>query len=110
MSEIDSIEINKNNIMVKLKLSQGEYELLGNKTSDLLLLPVDNDFMNRTLTTGKLGNSNRIMMPKKILEKFDITILEKKVPSKTFLINDEVFLLIKLKKSTFGIPVFKEVE
>jgi hypothetical protein len=32
------------------------------------------------------------------------------VPAKTFKIDDEIFLLIKLKKSSFGIPVFKEVE
>lgn len=109
MAEISSIGIKKDDIIVNLKISKGEYELLENKTKNLLILPTNPEFLNRPLTTGKLGNSNRIMMPKKILDRFDIEILEKKVPSKAFKIDDEVFLLIKLKKSTFGIPAFKEV-
>ena len=109
MAEISSIGIKKDDIIVNLKISKGEYELLENKTKNLLILPTNSEFLSRPLTTGKLGNSNRIMLPKKILEKFDIKILEKKVPSKAFKVDDEVFLLIKLKKSTFGIPVFEEV-
>ena len=110
MAEIDSIDIKKDDIVVNLKVSKEEYRLIGNTTSNLLLVPTDLDFLNRPLTTGKLGNSNRVMLPKKILEKFEITELIKKVPARTFNINDEVFLLIKLKKSTFGIPEFKEVK
>lgn len=110
MAEINSIDIKKDAIVVNLKVSKGEYELLGNSTSNLLLLPINPKFLNHPLTTGKLGNSNRIMMPKKILEKFEIKNLEKKVPARTFEVDDEVFLVIKLKKSSFGIPTFREVE
>lgn len=109
MAEIDSIDIKKGDIRINLKASGKEYELLDNNTSNLLLLPAGQDFLNRPLTTGKLGNSNRIMMPKKVLDKFEIKELDKKVPSRAFKIGDEVFLLIKIKKSTFGIPTFKEV-
>ena len=109
MAEISSIDIKKNDIQVNLKVSKSEYELLENHTSNLLLVPTNPDFLNYPLTTGKLGNSNRIMLPKKILQKFDVKNLEKKVPAKTFRINDEIYILIKLKKSTFGIPEFKEV-
>ena len=110
MAEIRSIDIKKDDIIVNLKVSRGEYELLGNNTSDLLLLPVNLEFLNRPLTTGKLGNSNRIMLPKKILKKFEIKNLEKKVPARTFKVDDDIFLIIRLQKSGFGIPKFKEVE
>jgi hypothetical protein len=110
MAEMHSIDIKKDGILVSLKISNGEYELISNVTSSLLVLPTTPAFLDHSLTTGKLGNSNRIMLPKKILEKFEIKILDKKVPARTFRLDDEVYLLIKLKKSGFGIPVFKEVE
>lgn len=110
MAEIHSIDVKKNKIVVNLKISKAEYEIISNNTNDLLLIPTSHNFLDHSLTTGKLGNSNRIMLPKKILEKFEIKNLEKKVPAKTFKIDDEIFLLIKLQKSSFGIPVFKEVE
>ncbi|UCC91808.1 MAG: hypothetical protein JSV39_00865, partial [Candidatus Aenigmatarchaeota archaeon] len=94
-----SIDIKKNKIMVNLKVSKSEYELLGHNTSNLLLLPTNLEFLNRPLTTGKLGNSNRVMLPKKILERYEIKILEKKVPARAFGVHDEIFLLIRLKKS-----------
>ena len=109
MANIESIDIEKENIMLNMKITKNEYDLIRNNTTDLLVVPKNKEFLNGTLTTGKLGNSNRIMMPKKILDKFDVDILEKKVPAKTFKSDDEVFLLIKLKKSMFGIPTFKEV-
>ncbi|MCK4335408.1 MAG: hypothetical protein KAW40_01660 [Candidatus Aenigmarchaeota archaeon] len=110
MAEIHSIDIKMDNVIVNLKISRDEYELLGHNTSELLLLPANLEFLNRPLTTGKLGNSNRIMLPKKILEKFEIKNLVKKAPARTFRVDDEVFLLIKLKGSSLGIPKFKEVK
>jgi len=110
MAEIHSIDVKKDDITVNLKISKPEYDLLGNSTTSLLLTPTNPDFLSSLLTTGKLGNSNRIMMPKKILEKFEIKDMDKKVHAKTFRLHDEIFLLIRLKKSSFGIPVFKEVE
>jgi hypothetical protein len=109
MAEINKIEIKDGNILVNLKINKSEYELLGNKVSDILLAPKTDDFFNLLLTTGRLGNSNRVMIPKKILEKFEIKEMEKKVRAKAFKIDDEVFLVIKLKRAAFGIPVFKEV-
>ncbi|MCK5023715.1 MAG: hypothetical protein KAS04_06065 [Candidatus Aenigmarchaeota archaeon] len=109
MAEIESIDIEKKDIILNLKISKDEYKLIRNNTSNLLVVPKNKDFLNGTLTTGRLGNSNRIMLPKKILKLFDVSNLEKKVPAKTFNVGDEVFILIKLKQSTFGIPTFKEV-
>jgi hypothetical protein len=110
MADIRSINMKRGEIRVDLKISKNEYDLLRQETRDLLLIPAHSNVLDRPLTTGKLGNSNRIMLPKKILDKYEITDLEKKVPAKTFQINDEVFLLIKLRKSSFGIPIFREVE
>ncbi|MCK4714767.1 MAG: hypothetical protein KAT35_04275, partial [Candidatus Aenigmarchaeota archaeon] len=58
-------------------------------------------------TTGKLGNSNRIMMPKKVLQLFKIDELDKKVPAMLFRNAGSVYLLLKLKKSMLGIPLFE---
>jgi len=110
MAEIRSVEIKNNNIFVNLKVAKSEYELVSGVTSDVALIPITHNFFTNLLTTGKLGNSNRIMLPKKVLEKFEIKNMERKVPAKVFKIDDEVFLLIKIKKSTFGIPTFKELE
>jgi len=109
MAEIHSIDIKKGDIVVNLKITKDEYQLLRNHTTNLLLLPATPEFLNTPLTTGKLGNSNRIMLPKKILSRFDIGKLDKKVPAKTFKVDNDVFLLIRLKKSTLGVPVFEEV-
>lgn len=108
MAEIRSIDVKRSEVVVNLKISRPEYDLIGNNTSNLLLLPGTPPFLDGTLTTGKLGNSNRIMMPKKILERFGIKNLEKKVPARVFSLNDEIFLLIRLQRSTLGIPVFKD--
>jgi hypothetical protein len=109
MAEIRSIDMRKGNILVNLKISKDEYELLSQETRDLLLLPNNPGILNHHLTTGKLGNSNRIMLPKKILDRYEIKDLDKKAPAMAFRLENEVFLLVKLKKSTFGIPKFKEV-
>jgi len=110
MAEINSIDINNDDIVVNLKISKDEYGILQHKTDDLLLLPASSDSLDVRLTTGKLGNSNRVMLPKKLLGLYDIKEIVKKVPAKCFKIDDEVFLLVKLKKSTLGIPVFDEVK
>ena len=78
MSHVNSINVRKGKIKVNLTISKAEYDLIGNNTKNLLILPVNLEFLNRLLTTGKLGNSNRIMLPKKILDKFEITNLEKR--------------------------------
>lgn len=107
MAEIQSIDMNDHDISVRLRITNSEYELLKHSRYDLLLLPSDTKTLENTLTTGKLGNSNRIMLPKKILEKEKLK-LEKKVRSKIFKVNDEAYLLIKLRESNRGVPVFKE--
>jgi hypothetical protein len=108
MAEIKSIDMNGSQIQLKIAVSLEEYSLLRYHTSDILVLPAGKDAMFNTLTTGKLGNSNRIMLPKKIMEAFSVSSLDKKVPMNIFNINDNAYLLIKIKKSEFGIPKFSE--
>lgn len=110
MAEIRSVDMEKSEITINLRVSRKEYDLLNQVTTNLVLLPADSGILDNMLTTGKLGNSNRIMMPKKILKKMNITVLDKKVPAKLFRIGGDVFLLIKLKESKLGIPVFEVVK
>jgi hypothetical protein len=109
MADIQSIDMSNHEIVVNLKITNSEYELLKNSRYNLVLLPSSYEVLDRHLTTGKLGNSNRIMVPKKMLEK-DKVKLDKKVPAKIFKINGNAFLLIMLNKSGTGIPVFEEVK
>jgi len=110
MADIDSIDMKNDKILVNLKLSKDEYKLLKQSTKRLLLLPTEPTILEELLTTGKLGNSNRIMLPNKILRRHNVIKLLKKVPSKIFDINDEKFLLIKLQEFALGKPVFGEEE
>jgi hypothetical protein len=107
MADIRSINMGDHEIIVDLKISNSEYELLKNNRYDLVLLPSDFGSLCNTLTTGRLGNSNRIMIPKKMLAKERVE-LQKRVPSRVFKINDTTYLLIKLNESSKGIPVFDD--
>ena len=108
MAKIQSIDLKDDGILVILKISEKEYELFKPKSREFLIIPTDENALDETLTTGKLGNSNRIMLPNKILKKYGIKKLIKKVSSKIFDSNGDKFLVIKLEKSKVGIPVFKE--
>jgi len=108
MATIKTIDMNGNDILLTLKISEEEYDLLKAKIKNLMVVPVDTNLLNDELTTGKLGNSNRIMLPNKILKKYEIKKLLKKVPSKIFESNGNKLLVIKLEESKIGIPVFKE--
>ncbi|MCD6495821.1 MAG: hypothetical protein J7K54_00980 [Candidatus Aenigmarchaeota archaeon] len=108
MAEIRSIGMDGEKIEVRLVIDKNEYGILKNQTTDLLLLPSANDALKYMLTTGRLGNSNRIMLPKKVLSAFDITEIEKKVAASIFSIKGDYFLLIKLKESDIGIPKFEK--
>lgn len=108
MAEIKGIDMHDGTIDIRLSVSREEYKILQHHTSDIVLLPAGGNSLAYSLTTGKLGNSNRVMLPKKFLEAFRIGELEKKVPSNIFTMNGDAFLLIKLKSSKLGIPVFRE--
>lgn len=105
MAEIVSIGIKRDKITVILNITKQEHVLLGNITRDLILLPTD---FKIHLTTGTLGNSNRIMLPNKILSKYNITDFLKRVPAEIFKLDGEAYLLIKLQEPKSEIPVFDD--
>jgi hypothetical protein len=106
MADIQSIDMKDDKILVSLYLTKEEYEILEQTTKGILLLPAGSNNWNELLTTGKLGNSNRIMLPNKILHKNKITKLLKKVQAQLFSTDNEKFLLIKLQESEIGKPNF----
>jgi uncharacterized membrane protein len=106
MADVNSIDMRNGRITLGLKISKEEYEFLKQATSDLLVIPATSKFMSQLLTTGKLGNSNRLMLPKKILDKLDVKRMDKKVPGKIFRLNGSVYLLTRLHGKKNGIPVF----
>lgn len=107
MATILSFSVKKNTLLLNLQISKEEYKLLSHEFRDLLLLPSNSKVLNQILTTGKLGNSNRIMVPKKFLERKEVKILDKKVHSQIFKVGDESFLLVKIKSSEEKRPTIK---
>jgi hypothetical protein len=108
MAEIKTIDMTNSRIDVKLSINRDEYKILKHHMTDLVILPCGAESLSYRLTTGKLGNSNRIMLPKKVLESFRVRLVDKKVPANIFIIDDDAYLLIKIKRSEFGIPKFEE--
>ena len=108
MADIKSIDMDGGKIELKLSITAEEYKILKHSMTDLVVLPCGRESLKYLLTTGRLGNSNRIMLPKKMLEMFQISVLDKKVPTNIFIVDDNAYLLIKIKKSEFGIPKFEE--
>jgi len=106
MADLNSIDLRNDRILLNLKVSKEEYEFLKQATTDIMVIPANSKFMSNLLTTGKLGNSNRLMLPKKILDKLDVKRMEKKVPGKIFRLNGSVYLLTRLHGKKNGIPVF----
>jgi len=108
MASIDSFAVEGEAMFVKLRISEAEYGALDSNVDDLILVPASDEAMDVVLTTGKLGNSNRIMCPTKVLKQLEMDGIDKKVPAKIFRLRDAKFLVIKLESEipTIG---FKEV-
>ncbi|HDN83272.1 MAG TPA: hypothetical protein ENG50_02785 [Candidatus Altiarchaeales archaeon] len=107
MATLKSAEIKDNEIILKLKISQEEYKLVG-AHSEFIILPSEDEALSELLTTGKLGNGNRIMIPNRLLKKYEIKKLKKKVPAKVFKINEAKYLLIKLEDPASMFPWVEE--
>lgn len=105
MARVKRIDMEGGGITLVLEISLKEYKLIGSE-EDLLAVPRDDSFLLEELTTGKIGHGNRIMVPNKLLKRNDVK-LPKKVPARIFDVQDEKYLLIRLKKSSF-IPEFEE--
>jgi hypothetical protein len=108
MVTIESIDIQKNKISLKVNISKKDYGLISKSAPDIVILPTGGDHLSQKLTTGKIGNGNRIMIPKKFLERKNISNLPKIVDSDIFQTESGLFLLIKLRDDHSPIPSFSE--
>ena len=109
MATIKSIEFG-DEILATFSISEQEDNVLKQSEKKMVILPSSSDILDEVLTTGRLGNGNRIMLPMKILKRHNIKKLLKNVPAKIFEVDDSKFLLIRLEESMPGVPVFKEDE
>lgn len=109
MASVKSIDLKDDQVILTMTTSLEEYKLLESYTTEILVLPTSEGFLQERLTTGKIGHGNRIMVPNKLLERHGIEEMRKKVPARLFTLNGEKYLLLKLEKSVL-IPEFKEVE
>ena len=107
MAIIKSLEFG-DEILATFSISEKEYDLLKQSEKDMVILPTRSDILDEVLTTGRLGNGNRIMLPMKILKAHNVKKLLKNVPAKIFEVDDSKFLLIRLEEPRPGIPVFNE--
>jgi hypothetical protein len=98
----------KDGITATFSITEKEYDLLKQSEDSVVILPAGAGVLNETLTTGRLGNGNRIMLPAKILRAHNVEELIKKAPSRIFELDDSIFLLIKLEDNRPGVPVFGE--
>lgn len=110
MADISSIDIKDGCTLLSLKLSREEYDFLKQATCDLMVIPAGPKFMNQPMTTGKLGNSSRLMLPKKSLDRLEVRKMRKKVPGRVFRLDGSVYLLVRLHGKTRGIPEFEGEE
>ena len=109
MARIKNIDINEGEMTLVMTISEKEYNLIGAQIDGLVVVPTDENFLERILITGKIGNGNRIMVPNMFLKKHGISKLQKRVPSRLFELNNEKYLFIKLEGSSL-IPEFEEEE
>lgn len=107
MARIKNIDIEDGEITVVLTINEKEYDLIGAKLDGLAIVPTSEEFLERVLVTGKIGNGNRIMVPNTFLKKNGISKLRKRVPSRLFEFNNEKYLFIKLENSSL-VPEFEE--
>ena len=107
MGRIKNIEVENGEVTVVLTITEKEYNMIGAQLDGLAILPTSDEFLERTLITGKIGNGNRIMVPNKFLEQNGISKLRKRVPSRLFEFNNEKYLFIKLENSSL-LPEFEE--
>ncbi len=108
MADIKAVNIGSEGITVNFKVSANEYSLIKLSDKNLIILPIEPHIMDEILTTGKLGNGNRIMLPNKILKKHSVDQLHKRVPARVFEVDGSTFLLIKLEDHKPGVPIFEE--
>ena len=107
MATLKGVELENSGFKVSFHISKKEYKLFKHGNKHFLMVPLDS--LNDKLTIGTLGNSYRLMLPKKFLKAHDIpeTELPKKADASVFNIGDEKFLTVRILHSKMGIPKFE---
>ncbi len=105
MAELKTINLEAEKIYVTLAVTKQEYDLLKEDTKNLVVLPAAK--LNEVLTTGRIGNGNRIMLPNKVLKRNEIKELFKHVNARIFDADSKKLLLIKLEDNKRVVPNFK---
>lgn len=106
MSLLRKIELEKDDVLITLKLTKKEYENITPNVREFVVLPAKG--FDRDLVTGRIGNGNRIMLPNKLLQNHNINVLKKNVQSKIIDLGDKKILIIELENKRTGVPVFEE--
>jgi len=98
MAKILNVDLSMGKKILKVELTDQEYELIAPQTDNLLLLPTDAAHIPQMLSTGDLGNSNRIMVPHGLLRRHGVPPLRElgKVPAAIFNTGIGTYLLTDL--------------
>ena len=109
MARILNVDLSMGRKLLQVELTDLEYELISPQTGNLLLLPTDAAHMPEKLSTGDLGNSNRIMVPHGLLRRYDVPPLREfgKVPGAIFKTSIGTYLLADLTSHRAGVPKFE---
>ncbi len=107
MANLRNISFKGDEIEIVLVVSKEEYHALAGDSRECLVLPVRGSSMPETLTSGKLGTGNRIMVPNKLLAKHGVDKLRKKLPAKLYDFEEGKFILIRLESPKL-VPKFEE--
>ena len=103
MGLLQKVEFEGKDVLIMVRLTQAEYNAISSDPRELLVLPTK--WHEGSLTTGRLGNGNRIMIPNKLLRSYNIDVLKKNVKHRIVDSGEKKYLVIELE-SRIGIPVF----
>jgi hypothetical protein len=106
MAKIQHIRMKGDKILATFEISEDEYKLIKPRSRRVLFASLD--MLGEILTTGTLGNSNRVMLPNKVLNKHGIERLVKKARSNIFSTVDGKYLVVELQKNGIGVEFEEE--
>ena len=106
MAELKSVDINEGGTFVLFKVTKKEYDIIRQNKGDFAILPMDQGAFNELLTSGKIGMGNRIMIPNRLLSRYEVS-LRKKLPAGVYDVDEGKLLLILLEGSKLY-PEFRE--
>lgn len=105
MAIIKSMEMEDTKVRVIFEMSKDELVALSNETQNICLLSLTK--FNELLTTGTIGNSNRIMFPNRLLKRYNIKELPKHVETTILSFNGKRIAVLKLQDTAAPVPRFE---